>query len=171
MADQTMDSKTEYFLSTLAPLALSGVGEGVAAIVGSGLEAAVAKILPALPPAARLVIVDEDADSAQACKGFVAKDLRLGVINESPAQFVEDMVEQRFDCLLLMPGCEGDEQALLTLLWQAGFMAVHPDLETPTVEEDMLLWSSEAGAAIRMLPPRPKRRGGRRRTSAAREAA
>ena len=52
-----MNQKTHDFLATLAPLALSGIGEGVAAIVGSDLEAAVERLLPALPPAARLVSV------------------------------------------------------------------------------------------------------------------
>ncbi|MAV47047.1 MAG: hypothetical protein CBC49_004470 [Alphaproteobacteria bacterium TMED89] len=153
------------FLDTLAPLALSGIGEGVGAIVGTHLEAAVARLLPALPPAARLVIVDPTDEGAEACKRrFVQTDLRLGVIQETPAQFIEDMVEQRFDALIVMPGSEGDEDALVSLLWQGGFMAVHPSLQTPQVDpEQMLCWSTDKGAAVRMLPPKPKRRGGRRR--------
>ena len=156
-------NKTD-FLSTLAPLALSGIGEGVAAIVGNQLAPAVEHLLPALPPAARLVIVDATEDGAQACKRFVQTDLRLGVINETPAQFIEDMVEQRFDALIIMPGCEGDEDALVSLLWQGGFMAVDPSLSVPSVDpEEMWPWSTGNGAAVRLLPPKPKRRGGRRR--------
>ena len=152
------------FLSTLAPLALSGVGEGVAAIVGANLAPAVQQLLPALPPAARLVIVDSTTDGAAACRQFVQTDLRLGLINETPAQFIEDMVEQRFDALIIMPGSEGDEDALVALLWQGGFMAVHPTLKMPDVDpEAMLSWSTVSGSAVRMLPPKPKRRGGRRR--------
>lgn len=167
-----MNERTNEFLATLAPLAISGIGEGVAALVGSHLEEAVATVLPALPPAARLVIVDQTTDGATACKRFVQKDLRLGVINETPAQFVEDMVEQRFDALVLMPGCEDDEQALLTLLWKGGFMAVHPDLTSPQVDPDEhLSWNAGVGVAIRQLPPKPKRRGGRRRHQAEQAAA
>ena len=152
------------FLNTLAPLALSGIGEGVAAIVGNQLAPAVERLLPALPPAARLVIVDATEDGAQACKRFVQTDLRLGVINETPAQFIEDMVEQRFDALIIMPGCEGDEDALVGLLWQGGFMAVDPSLNAPAVDpEELLSWATDNGAAVRRLPPKPKRRGGRRR--------
>lgn len=167
-----MNQKTHDFLATLAPLALSGIGEGVAAIVGSDLEAAVERLLPTLPPAARLVIVDQTADGAQECRRFVQTDLRLGVINETPAQFIEDMVEQRFDALLVMPGCEGDEQALVSLLWQGGFMALHPDLAAPSVDPDELLsWDTGRGMALRMLPPKPRRRGGRRRNQPQQAAA
>lgn len=152
------------FLNTLAPLALSGIGEGVGAIVGHHLDSAVEQLLPALPPAARLVIVDPTDQGATACKRFVQTDLRLGVIKETPAQFIEDMVEQRFDALIIMPGSEGDEDALVSLLWQGGFMAVHPSLKTPMVDpEQMLCWSTGSGVAVRMLPPKPRRRGGRRR--------
>lgn len=159
MADRDLD-----FLSTLASLALSGVGEGVGAIVGSNLAPAVEKLLPALPPAARLVIVDQTDDGAAACKRFVQTDLRLGVIKETPHQFIEDMVEQRYDALIVMPGSEGAEQDLVGLLWQGGFMAVHPALTVPIVDPEALLsWSTENGAALRLLPPKPKRRGGRRR--------
>ena len=159
-----LSDRTSQFLSTLAPLALSGIGEGVAAIVGEGLGPAVQKLLPALPPAARLVIVDPTEEGSEACRRFVQTDLRLGVIKETPAQFVEDMVEQRFDALIIMPGSENDEEALLTLLWQGGFMAVHPDLSTPKVDPEALLrWDTESGSAVRLLPPKPKRRGGRRR--------
>ena len=152
------------FLNTLAPLALSGIGEGVAALVGADLAPAVERLLPALPPAARLVIVDSTDQGAAACRRFVQTDLRLGVINETPAQFIEDMVEQRFDALIIMPGSEGDEDALVSLLWQGGFMAVHPTLKMPDVDpEAMLSWSTGSGSAVRMLPPKPERRGGRRR--------
>ncbi|MEC8274772.1 MAG: hypothetical protein VX005_03045 [Pseudomonadota bacterium] len=167
-----MNQKTQDFLATLAPLALSGIGEGVAAIVGSDLEAAVGQLLPALPPAARLVIVDQTTDGAQACRRFVQTDLRLGVINETPAQFIEDMTEQRFDALLVMPGCEGDEHALVSLLLQGGFMALHPDLAAPVVDPDELLsWDTGQGMALRMLPPKPRRRGGRRRNQPQQAAA
>ena len=167
-----MNQNTQDFLATLAPLALSGIGEGVAAIVGSDLEAAVGQLLPALPPAARLVIVDQTTDGAEACRRFVQTDLRLGVINETPAQFIEDMTEQRFDALLVMPGCEGDEQALVSLLWQGGFMALHPDLTAPVVDPDELLsWDTGQGMALRMLPPKPRRRGGRRRNQPQQAAA
>ena len=159
-----LNERTSAFLATLAPLAVSGVGEGVAAIVGSNLQDAVAQILPALPPAARLVIVDQTTEGAAACKRFVQTDLRLGVISETPAQFVEDMVEQRFDALVIMPGAEGDEQALLSLLWTGGFMALHPALKAPLVDpEEHLAWDTGVGLAIRQLPPKPRRRGGRRR--------
>ena len=159
-----MSDRDTDFLSTLASLALSGIGEGVGAIVGSNLAPAVQRLLPALPPAARLVIVDQVEDGATACKRFVQTDLRLGVINETPHQFIEDMVEQRFDALIIMPGCEGAEQDLVSLLWQGGFMAVHPTLSVPSVDPDVLLtWTTSSGAALRLLPPKPKRRGGRRR--------
>lgn len=152
------------FLSTLAPLALAGIGEGVGAIVGRHLDTAVERLLPTLPPAARLVIVDPTDEGAEACKRLVQTDLRLGVIKETPAQFIEDMVEQRFDALIIMPGSEADVDALVSLLWQGGFMAVHPSLKVPLVDrEQMLCWSTDSGAAVRMLPPKPKRRGGRRR--------
>ena len=152
------------FLSTLAPLALAGLGEGVGAIVGRHLDTAVERLLPTLPPAARLVIVDPTDEGAEACKRLVQTDLRLGVIKETPAQFIEDMVEQRFDALIIMPGSEADVDALVSLLWQGGFMAVHPSLKVPLVDrEQMLCWSTDSGAAVRMLPPKPKRRGGRRR--------
>lgn len=167
-----MNQKTHDFLATLAPLTLSGIGEGVAAIVGSDLEAAVERLLPSLPPAARLVIVDQTTDGAQACRRFVQTDLRLGVINETPVQFIADMVEQRFDALLIMPGCEGEEQALVSLLWQGGFMALHPDLSAPVVDPDVLLsWDTGQGIALRMLPPKPRRRGGRRRNQPQQAAA
>ena len=167
-----MNQNTQDFLATLAPLALSGIGEGVAAIVGSDLEAAVGQLLPALPPAARLVIVDQTDDGAEACCRFVQTDLRLGVINETPAQFIEDMTEQRFDALLVMPGGEGDEQALVSLLWQGGLMALHPDLTPPVVDPDVLLsWDTGQGMALRMLPPKPRRRGGRRRNQPQQAAA
>ena len=48
---------TTDFLNTLAPLALSGIGEGVAASVGNQLAPAGERVLPALPTPARCVIV------------------------------------------------------------------------------------------------------------------